>query len=103
MSNKTKGLLIILTGVFLAAIGAFASVLLSWRFQTGQAFSPVVIKAEAIQTERVIGTRELFLGGRRTQNAAEADARVLCSDTNAFMPDLPSGDSRGPREAWILA
>ena len=68
MSNKTKAIIIILAGIFLVAIGVFASLLLIQRLQTEQAPPPQAIEVETIQTDVVIVTRDLFLGDRISQN-----------------------------------
>ena len=68
MANKTKAILIIMAGIFLVAIGVFASLLLIQRLQTDQAPGPQVIEVETIQTDVVIVTRDMFLGDRINQN-----------------------------------
>lgn len=68
MANKTKAILIIMAGIFLVAIGVFASLLLIQRLQTDQAPGPQVIEVETIQTDVVIVTRDMFLGDRISQN-----------------------------------
>lgn len=69
MSNKTKAVLIILAGVFLVAIGVFASLLLIQRFQADQTpTQPQMVAVETMRIDVVIVIRDLFLGDRITLN-----------------------------------
>ena len=60
MSNKTKVIFIIITGLILAAIGVFASFSLIQRFQVKQARG--VSEEYTVKTTVVVLTRDLFLG-----------------------------------------
>ena len=60
MSNKTKAVFIIIVGLILVAIGVFASILLTQRFQADR--SPATVKEDTVKTTVAVVTRDLFLG-----------------------------------------
>ncbi|MEL7637411.1 MAG: Flp pilus assembly protein CpaB [Anaerolineaceae bacterium] len=66
MSNKVKVLFVVIVGVFLVAIGIFASNMLVQRFQGNQ--QPSITQEETIKTDVVVVTRDLFLGDTLTES-----------------------------------
>jgi pilus assembly protein CpaB len=60
LSNKTKGLFVVILGVILVGIGIFASVLLVKRFQANKA--PVTSEEDTVKTSVVVVTRDMSLG-----------------------------------------
>lgn len=66
MSNKIKVLFVIIVGIFLVAIGVFASYMLVQRFQGNQ--QPSITQEETIKTDVVVVTRDLFLGDTLTES-----------------------------------
>ncbi len=60
MSNKTKAIFIIITGLVLVAAGVFASILLTQRFQANR--PSAALQEDTVKTTVVVVTRDLFLG-----------------------------------------
>lgn len=71
MSNKTKAIFIIIVGLILVAVGVFASVLLTRRFQGNQ--SPAAVNETTVKTSVAVVTRDLFLGDL----IAETDVKLV--------------------------
>jgi pilus assembly protein CpaB len=83
LTNKSKIIFMIIAGLFLVALGIFASLMLVQRFQADQASE--VAEVDTIKTPVVIMTRDLFLGDTISEGDVQiADVPVEFAPRNAI-------------------